>query len=957
MKRKKLAAAIAALGALQADVVSALGMGDFTLNSALNQPLEAEIRLLHVEDLDPSQVRVTLAGAEDFANAGVSRDYFLTSLDFTIELDGDGGGVVKITTPQAVIEPYLNFLIDARWPTGRMLREYTVLLDLPVFSESETQKVEVAASNAPSRFDQALAPAPVQASSAAAAAAASTPSPSVSSSLPSTSPRRTLTEGQRAPGEKYRVRTDDTLWEIASDSNPGADITVQQTMLGILRMNPQAFINGNINRLKAGAILRLPTAADVEDMSSDEAVREVANHNRMWRSGDSSAPSQQASGPQLDATTSNTESPAESSEQARLSLATAGDRDDASAGEGIGSGTGSAALRDKLDMAQEGLDKTTRDNDELQSRLNDMESKVATLQRLIELKDDQLAAMQGSAAEQQEAASRAAEVAAEMDALQPEMTAESESQEAAEDSGLDNDVGDASTEPDASDAEVQEPTKTAPPIAAPKPAPVAEPSLVDQLMDNPLYAGGAGIVILALAAALLMRRRKADEDEPEGFDFTEPEDDDFVEMDLDDDADLDLDIDEDLDESDQLAAELEQEIAADNAEEQAAPSETTSELQSETGDAIAEADIYIAYGRYQQAVDLLTTAISQEPQRSDLQVKLLEVYTETRDKPGFQQQYLALQALGDDAAIGEVKEMLSSVDGVADWLDDLPGAGTDFSDADMDADLIDGGDTDSDEEGLDLDLDLDDIESTQEAVAVDGAEDSLDLDDELDLDLGDELDLDVDLDLDGVDDISIDKTQQFEAVSLDTGSSDELDLGDLETELEPAAQNEEADLDLDLELDGASVDTETVIEEAVTEEGFDLDLDGDLDLDLGDLGDSDLDDLEAEFGDASTGSAADKSLELDIAEDLVEPEPEAEPEPAAEVPLTDSSFDEAVTVDEDEDFDFLADSDEVATKLDLARAYIDMGDSEGAKDILDEVLQEGSDEQKQEASELMGRVD
>lgn len=976
MMRKKLAVAIAAIGVLQADVASALGMGEFTLSSALNQPLEAEIRLLNVEDLDPSQVRISLAAPEDFANAGVSRDYFLTSLDFSIELDGNGGGIVKITTPQPVIEPYLNFLVDARWPTGRMLREYTVLLDLPVFSDSETQKVEVAAGNAPSRFDQPRAAARVQAAPAPLAA----PAPSVSSSMPATSPRRTLTEGQRIAGEKYRVRTDDTLWEIARDSNPGAGVTVQQTMLGILRMNPQAFINGNINRLKAGAVLRLPTAADVEDMSSGEAVREVANHNRMWRSGDSSAASQssQTSGPQLDATTRNTNSSADSAEQARLSLATAGDRDDSSAGEGVGSGAGVAALRDQLDMAQENLDKTSRDNGELQSRLDDMESKVATLQRLLELKDDQLAAMQGSAAEQQEAASRAAELAAELETQQAEMAANSQSEDASEDPSADagsavdgssDDTTDSALTEEAAAAEtaVQEPTKTAPPVAAPKPVPMAEPSLVDHLMENPLYAGGAGIVILALAAALLMRRRKAADEESEDFEFTENDDDNFVEMDLDDDTDLELDVAEELDEGDQLAAELEQEIAADNAEEAAAPS-VTSELQPETGDAIAEADIYVAYGRYQQAVDLLTTAISQEPQRSDLQLKLLEVYTETRDKPGFQQQYLALQALGDDAAIAEVKEMLSSVDGVADWLEDLPGASADFSDADMDADLLEGGDTDFEEElDLDLDLDLDGIEpeatgSTQESAVV--AEDELDLD--LDLDLDDDLDLDADLALDGAEDISIDKTQQFEAVSLDTGSAEELDLGDLESDLEPATQSDDADLDLDIELDDAAADTDTVIEEAATEEGFDLDLDGDLDLDLGDLGDSDFDDLEAEFGDADAGAAAGESLELDAGTDVdeaeleVEVEPESVPEaPAPEAPLTDSSFDEAVTVDEegDEDFDFLADSDEVATKLDLARAYIDMGDSEGAKDILDEVLQEGSDEQKQEATELMGRVD
>src|SRR5690606_27220963 len=96
------------------------------------------------------------------------------------------------------------------------------------------------------------------------------------------------------------------------------------------------------------------------------------------------------------------------------------------------------------------------------------------------------------------------------------------------------------------------------------------------------------------------------------------------------------------------------------------------QVRSETGDALAEADIYIAYGRYQQAVDLLSGAIEAEPERSDLRLKLLEVYLEMRNREAFRNQYRSLQALGDSAAVDRVKEMLSTVDGVSDWLDDQP---------------------------------------------------------------------------------------------------------------------------------------------------------------------------------------------------------------------------------------------------------------------------------------------
>src|SRR5690606_24737030 len=121
MVRKKLAKAMLALTALQAGFASALGLGNLTLNSALNQPLRAEIRLLDTGELDASQVKIQLAAPEDFQRAGVERDYFLTNLQFSVEMDGQGRGVIRINTREPVVEPYLNFILEARWPSGRML--------------------------------------------------------------------------------------------------------------------------------------------------------------------------------------------------------------------------------------------------------------------------------------------------------------------------------------------------------------------------------------------------------------------------------------------------------------------------------------------------------------------------------------------------------------------------------------------------------------------------------------------------------------------------------------------------------------------------------------------------------------------------------------------------------------------------------------------------------------------
>lgn len=1014
MVRKKLAVAIAAIGALHANVASALGMGDFTLNSALNQPLDAEIRLLNTDDLDKSQLIIKMADPKDFENAGVSRDFFLSSLRFDVKLDGAGGGVIKVTSREPVIEPYLNFLIETRWPTGRMLREYTVLLDLPVFSETQAQAVEQVSSSAsePARSNNTRQV-----------------RPKVSSRAATQAPQRQVrSESKLTPGEDYRVKTEDTLWQIALDVRPDG-ASVQQTMVGIQRINPSAFVNGNINRLKAGSVLRLPGANDIS-VSNKDAIGEVANHNRAWRDGDDLTSDAR---PQLDATATAEDSGNAPTSEPRLSIATGGDDDRSAAGDGDGDGDGTVALRNELVEAQETLDKTARENDELQSRIGDMEAKVATLQRLLTLKDDQLAAMQSGA-----------EAGIDQSSGDTADGALGETSEEATAANLDQE----DTQETAADAAKEEPK----PKAKPKPAPKEE-SLIDQLLANPLYLGGAGIALLALILVLWRRRSSAD-DEMENDDSFESQDFSAVvpnELSLEeeqDDSSEEPAQDEDDSTSD-LVAELEAQISADNGNETTTSdvdgsdldspilddsdleiNDAESEIQpaaveSETGDAIAEADIYIAYGRYQQAIDLLRGAMDAEPSRTDLQVKLLEVYIETRDKPSFQQGFSTLQQCGDEDAIHQVKEMLSSVDGVSDWLDDLPEAEvTDLAettDSDMDLDLLEGeaAEQESDES---LSFDLEDDISEQTV-----------LDEDLSDDLADELDLDLDLD-----NISLDATQENDTVSLDG-------LGG-EAEGELSVDSDEDSFELSDELSSLADSEADSVEADASDEGFELDLEDDLDMEA--LGDSDLNDLAAEFGEQDAGQDAPEaddelSLVLDDDGDDFELDAMDSPEPSAEkldeelglggevkfdsgleleateteagaessdddgfilaedldddfeidsdeldldslelgsLDLNDDSelslseddggsevgevnteevadLNAAAEAGDDDEFDFLADTDEVATKLDLARAYIDMGDTEGARDILDEVRQEGSDEQKQEADALIERLE
>ena len=222
-------------GLLCPGIATALGLGELTLESYLNEPFRATIDLLEVGNLDEGQLKIRLASRDDFDRVGVERAYFLTSLKFEVVIDISGNGKLIISSRESVREPYLDFLIEARWPQGRLLREYTVLLDLPVLSGPESGMQTAR-----------HAPAPVS---------------------PSAEPQKPAATGDRASrgygagateepvaGRKYMVKQNDTLWQIA-DRSRSTGATVQQAMLDIQRLNPDAFIGSNINQLKAGYVL------------------------------------------------------------------------------------------------------------------------------------------------------------------------------------------------------------------------------------------------------------------------------------------------------------------------------------------------------------------------------------------------------------------------------------------------------------------------------------------------------------------------------------------------------------------------------------------------------------------------------------------------------------------------------------------------------------------------------
>src|SRR5690606_2313940 len=138
-------------------LASALGVGDYQLKSYLNQPFEMEVELIDARDLAPEEVLVALASQQEFDAVGIERSYFLTDLEFEVTLDGQGGGTLRVYSTQPVREPCLSFLVEFLWPTGRLMREYTVLLDPPSYAES--LRGDTAETSAPPKAVAAEAPA------------------------------------------------------------------------------------------------------------------------------------------------------------------------------------------------------------------------------------------------------------------------------------------------------------------------------------------------------------------------------------------------------------------------------------------------------------------------------------------------------------------------------------------------------------------------------------------------------------------------------------------------------------------------------------------------------------------------------------------------------------------------------------------------------------------------------
>jgi pilus assembly protein FimV len=608
----------------------ALGLGEIHLNSSLNEPMNAEIDLIAAAPDELAALRATLAGKDSFARYGIDKPPFLNTLTFKVGKSKEGRDVLLVRSTDSIPEPFVTFLVEVNWARGRLMREYTVLLDPPVYTPGErasTAAPVTAASSAP-----AATPAPSRRAPATGTAATPAPPAPARAARPARAPSDT-SSSTAAPsdsgettgvlsGNSYRVGKGDTLTKIARSLRSGSQADIDQTMIAVYRANPDAF-GGNINILRRGAVLRVPGADDIAALNQTEAMSEVHRQMSAWQGGSGAAPS------------------------GHLRLVTPG------AGTGADStGTSSAPASGAA----------SADTQALKGRVKDLESQLADSKRLLDIKSAELSELQRKLGQTPAPAAKPTPppVAAQPPVAVPTPPAASPAPPPAASSAASTPTPDntPAATPLQTPADTSAP-QPVPPVVAKKPPPPADSgSWLDWATSNWQIPAGVIAVVFLLLAFLAWRRRQSRGSDFPGLDTTG----------ISDFRDPTAKLGSGRKGDDSFVVEESGEHRApdfgDGAEARYA--ETTSDLKAsddtmssesavnlDQGDPLAEADFHMAYGLYDQAADLVRIALEREPDRRDLRLKLLEIYFVWGNKDAFLQTAKSLEATRDRAPAGE----------------------------------------------------------------------------------------------------------------------------------------------------------------------------------------------------------------------------------------------------------------------------------------------------------------
>jgi len=896
-KKKLVLTALAAVF-LHAGNVFAVGLGDLTVNSSLNEPLDATIQLVGLDGLGEDQIEVGLGSPDDFERANIARVGLIDDIVLEVDVIDRESGLVHLSSDQPVREPFLNMVISMRWPNGRLMRDYTALIDLPVFISDEPTAAPV---NVPESSEPA--PAPQQPRSQILVdndppdnlvppALSSTPSPE-SSPTPQTS--------AATDDDEVVVAAGDNLYNIAVSNRPADNVSVGQTMLAIQRANPDAFIDGDINRIRVGSVLRMPTLQEVQSIDQSQAVNQIALQD-------------QASSAEPLAFNSNTSSTAQSGEDELTILS--GDAGDPPTVDDDLVAT-IAALENQLMISEESLDRARLENQELRARFAELEEQIEILQNIISMQDARLAQLQ-------------VDLAANQAAPEPEPEPVTEA-----------------------------PAQPVPVAAQPAPQDNSLMRQISAIFENTLVLLSSLVALIVLVLGFLVWRRRAAQDEMEDYALEgaqatyvdeEPdgasagflaalksrfskdeaedaatasnvaaseshddadedsEDDDSVDDDDDYDDEDDLDSAEDEDDLNPAFAmgdldfddEDEDEESADAAEEDDDDADTD-EL---TADAEDELDLNFGDDEDEEVSEAIAASDESEDTEFDL-----------GDLGNFD---------SDDDTEEDTEQELSAAQPSEEEQDDTETfafnlGNDDASDVD-DTPEIDSAETETDDDVESFDFSLDDTPATPAAVAEESTDEDVE---SFEFSLGDASTAPA-----AAAETADDEPEEVETFEFDVGSVSSFEEDD-NTEADTA----EADDDMETFVFNMNDNDETDYEADPLAAALD-EIDAAADESSDDSSDDGNDDMNNDIN---------NDMNNDVAEEIA------------------ADSDDELDLDSIEIDDSLFDSDEVAegardeasTKLDLAVAYEAMGDMDGAREILQEVMAEGNDSQKAEAEKLM----
>ena len=844
---------VALLAALLPCVAGAAGMGRLNVLSSLGQPLVAEIDLsVSKEELGSLSAR--LASSDAYRTANLQYNLSMTGARITIERRPNGQSFLRIVSNRAVTEPFIDLLVELTWASGRLSREYTALLDPPGVP--------------------AAPPAP-----AISAVPESRPAPEAKPAQPkSSSPAPEATapavSAPMAGGKEYGpIQRGETLGKIAKSVMPEG-VTLEQMLVALYRSNPDAFIKKNLNLVRTGKVLRVPDREEVAAITKGEASKEYRTHVADWNSYrqkvadvSGAAPADKPRAAVSGKITTKVEdkgAKGEPKDVVRLSKGeTPGD---------AGKKSKPRSSAERIRAMEEEAVAREKALTEANERIAQLEKTLKDMQKLAELKSPGMAAAQKKAeeakpgakpeAKKPEAVAVAKPEPAKPEAKKPEAVAvakpepakpEAKAVEAPKPEPMKPEAAVPAEKP-AAEAPKPEPApapkveaKPAPKKPAPAPKKKKEPELMDEVMDaltDPLYlAAGGGVIVIGGLAFWLARRRRS-----RGFSGGEP-----------------------------VAPRL-SEAAAATAEAAAISTDTTAAPKpaataaaaapvADEVDPLAEAEVYIAYGRDGQAEEILKEALAKNPKREDVQLKLLEIYAARKDKSAFGKAAEGFNKLTGGSGDNWIKA--AALGYALDSANPMYAAGKDVVGT---ASPSAGGATD-----VDLDLGLGGDAGTATDIALDsgpaaGADAGI-------------------LDIGGDDKTAAPAMPDFAldvppaAVSKVETAAPESNLMDFQIELPKSADEEPTRASQPKAAAAAPAD----------DGGLDFKLDG----------------LDLTMADAKPAASAAGGGEKD------------------------------------------GHWYDVQTKFDLAKAYQEMGDKDGAKEILQEVIKEGDTEQKSQAKTLL----